>query len=75
MRSVAEGLIVRLLATAYVEGAGVLDDEAEASALGARGRERAENLLNIDAFLHQVLGVRPRPDGTSGFPLRPDWLS
>jgi cyclopropane-fatty-acyl-phospholipid synthase len=23
--------------------------------------------------LRQVLGVRLRPDGTSGMPLRPDW--
>ena len=23
--------------------------------------------------LHQVLGVKPQPDGTSGMPLRPDW--
>jgi len=23
--------------------------------------------------LHQMLGVRPAADGTSGMPLRPDW--
>ena len=28
-----------------------------------------------DIQLHQVLGVRPNADGSSGFPLRPDWLS
>jgi cyclopropane-fatty-acyl-phospholipid synthase len=36
-------------------------------ALSARGFERG----NI--AIHQVLAVRPNPDGSDGMPLRPDW--
>ena len=45
MRSVAERLVVGLLAAADVEGAGVIDDEAQGLDAGAVVRAVAEGLL------------------------------
>ena len=51
----------------------------KAQAVGAEAKRlspSASERLGFDSNhieLHQVLGVKLQPDGTSGMPLRPDW--
>ncbi len=50
-------------------------DEATARVWGLYMAGSRLGFETNDVQLHQVLAVRVRPDGSSGFPLRPTWLS